>query len=153
MSELKSTPLFDISITVDPPQDLGATPLGMRRIVPVTGGSFKGERLSGIVMPNAAADWILVRTDGSIQLDVRLTLKTDDGELIYMNYRGIRNSSPEVSQRLTNGELVDPSEYYFRTAPVFETGADKYAWMNNIISVAVGTRVPTEVRYKIFEIL
>lgn len=153
MSELKSTPLFDISITVDPPQDLGATPLGMRRIVPVTGGSFKGERVSGIVMPNAAADWILVRTDGSIQLDVRLTLKTDDGELIYMNYRGIRNSSPEVSQRLTNGELVDPSEYYFRTAPVFETGADKYAWMNNIISVAVGTRVPTEVRYKIFEIL
>ena len=153
MSELKSTPLFDISITVDPPQDLGATPLGMRRIVPVTGGSFKGERVSGIVMPNAAADWILVRADGSIQLDVRLTLKTDDGELIYMNYRGIRNSSPEVSQRLTNGELVDPSEYYFRTAPVFETGAEKYAWMNNIISVAVGTRVPTEVRYKIFEIL
>ena len=153
MSELKSTPLFDISITVDPPQDLGATPLGMRRIVPVTGGSFKGERVSGIVMPNAAADWILVRADGSIQLDVRLTLKTDDGELIYMNYRGIRNSSPEVSERLANGELVDPSEYYFRTAPVFETGADKYAWMNNIISVAVGTRVPTEVRYKIFEIL
>ena len=153
MSELKSTPLFDISITVDPPQDLGATPLGMRRIVPVTGGSFKGERVSGIVMPNAAADWILVRTDGSIQLDVRLTLKTDDGELIYMNYRGIRNSSPEVSQRLANGELVDPSEYYFRTAPVFETGAVKYAWMNNIICVAVGTRVPTEVRYKIFEIL
>ena len=153
MSELKSTPLFDISITVDPPQNLGATPLGMRRIVPVTGGSFKGERVSGIVMPNAAADWILVRADGSIQLDVRLTLKTDDGELIYMNYRGIRNSSPEVSERLANGELVDPSEYYFRTAPVFETGADKYAWMNNIISVAVGTRVPTEVRYKIFEIL
>ena len=153
MNELQSTPLFDISITVDPPQNLGATPLGTRRIVPVTGGSFKGERVSGIVMPNAAADWILVRADGSIQLDVRLTLKTDDGELIYMNYRGIRNSSAEVSQRLTNGELVDPSEYYFRTAPVFETGADKYAWMNNIISVAVGTRVPTEVRYKIFEIL
>ena len=153
MSELKSTPLFDISITVDPPQNLGATPLGMRRIVPVTGGSFKGERVSGIVMPNAAADWILVRADGSIQLDVRLTLKTDDGELIYMNYRGIRNSSPEVSERLANGELVDPSEYYFRTAPVFETGSDKYAWMNNIICVAVGERVPTEVKYKIFEIL
>jgi hypothetical protein len=153
MSELKSRPLFDISITVDPPQDLGATPLGMRRIVTVTGGSFKGERVSGIIMPNAAADWILIRTDGSIQLDVRMILKTDDDELIYMNYHGIRNSSAEVSQRMWNGELVDPSEYYFRTAPVFETGATKYAWMNNIISVGIGERVPTEVRYKIYEIL
>jgi hypothetical protein len=153
MNEPKFSHLFDISITVDPPHDLGATPLGTRRIVPVTGGSFKGERLSGIVMPNAAADWILVRADGSIQLDVRLTLKTDDEEMIYMNYRGIRNSSPEVAKRLANGELVDPSEYYFRTAPVFETGAERYAWMNNIICVALGTRVPTEVRYKIFEIL
>jgi hypothetical protein len=153
MSELQSTPLFDIAITVDPPQELGATPSGTRRIVPVTGGRFKGERVSGIVMPNAAADWILVRADGSILLDVRLTLKTDDGELIYMSYRGIRYSSPEIAERMANGEQVDPGEYYFRTAPVFETGADKYAWMNNIICVAVGERVPAQVRYRIFEIL
>ena len=153
MTELKYAPLFDIAITVDPPQDLGKTPLGMRRIVPVTGGKFEGKRLSGTIMPTAAADWILIRADGSFQLDVRLTLKTNDGELIYMNYRGIRNSSPEVAKRLANGEKVDPSEYYFRTAPIFETGSAKYAWINNIICVGVGERVPTEVRYKIFEIL
>lgn len=153
MNEPKFSPLFDISITVDPPHDFGVTPLGLRRIVPVTGGSFKGERLSGIVMPTAAADWILVRPDGSMHLDVRLILKTDDDEMIYMNYHGIRHSSPEVAKRIANKELVDPSEYYFRSAPIFETGAKKYAWINNIISVAVGTRVPTEVRYNVFEIL
>lgn len=104
-------------------------------------------------MPNAAADWILVRADGSVLLDVRLTLKTDDDALIYMSYRGIRHSSPEVAKRLARGESVDPTDYYFRTAPVFETGSDKYEWMNNIICVAVGERLAGEVRYAVFEIL
>ena len=153
MNELKSRLLFEISITVNPPHDLGATPLGTRRIVPVTGGSFKGKRVSGTVMPNAAADWILVRADGSVLLDVRLTLKTDDDALIYMSYRGIRHSSPEVAKRLARGESVDPTDYYFRTAPVFETGSDKYEWMNNIICVAVGERLAGEVKYAVFEIL
>lgn len=153
MSELKYSPLFDISIDVDPPQDLGATPLGTRRIVPVTGGAFKGARLSGTVLPSAAADWILVRADGSVLLDVRLTLKTDDGALIYMTYRGIRHSSPEVAQRLVRGDKVDPAEYYFRTTPVFETGADKYEWVNNIICVAVGERLAGQVKYRVFEVL
>ena len=153
MNELKSRLLFEISITVNPPHDLGATPLGTRRIVPVTGGSFKGKRVSGTVMPNAAADWILVRADGSVLLDVRLILKTDDDALIYMSYRGIRHSSPEVAKRLARGESVDPTDYYFRTAPVFETGSDKYEWMNNIICVAVGERLAGEVKYAVFEIL
>lgn len=153
MSELQSSPLFEISITVDPPQNLGATPLGTRRIVPVTGGSFSGQRLRGTVLRSAAADWILVRADGSVLLDVRLTLKTDDDALIFMTYRGIRHSSPEVAQRLAQGETVDPSDYYFRTTPVFETSHDKYEWMNNIICVAVGERLPGEVKYKVFEIL
>ncbi len=153
MSNLKSRALFDISITVDPPHDIGDTPLGTRRIVPVTGGRFKGERLSGTVVPNAAADWILVRANGSVLLDVRLTLKTDDGALIYMSYRGMRHSSPEVAQRIARGETVDAADYYFRTAPVFETGADKYEWINNIITVGVGERLASEVKYTVYEIL
>jgi hypothetical protein len=153
MSSLQSRPLFDISITVDTPRELGATPSGARRIVPVTGGSFTGARLRGTVMPDAAADWIIVRANGSVLLDVRLTLKTDDDALIYMTYRGIRHSSPEVAQRLARGEAVDPGEYYFRTTPVFETGSEKYEWLNNIICVAVGERLAREVRYRIFEIL
>ena len=153
MNELQSRPLFDISITVDAPHDLGATPLGTRRIVPVTGGSFSGERLRGTVMPSAAADWIIVRANGSVLLDVRLTLKTHDDELIYMTYRGIRHSTPEVAARLARGDKVDPAEYYFRTTPVLETGSEKYEWLNNIICAAVGERLAGEVRYNVFEIL
>ncbi len=153
MHSLQSRPLFDISISLHPIQEVGDTPLGTRRIVPVSGGTFKGERLSGDVMPNAAADWIVVRANGSVQLDVRLTLQTDDDALVYMTYRGIRHSTPEVAKRLAAGESVDPSEYYFRTTPVFETASEKYAWLNNVISVAVGERLATGVKYRVYEIL
>jgi hypothetical protein len=153
MNTLRFQPLFDISLSLSPVQDVGASPLGTRRIVPVAGGTFRGDRLSGDVMPNAAADWVLVRADGSVQLDVRLTLQTDDDTLIYMSYRGVRHSSPEVAQRMARGDSVEPDEYYFRTTPVFETASPKYAWLNNIVSVGVGERLATGVKYKVFEIL
>ena len=153
MSNLNSRALFDISLSLHPVQNLGATPMGTRRIVPVSGGTFKGDRLKGFVLENAAADWIVVRADGSVQLDVRLTLETDDGALIYMTYRGVRNSTPEVAERLARGDSVDPGEYYFRTSPFFETSSEKYAWLNNIVSVAVGERLAAGVKYRVFEIL
>ena len=153
MNTLQFQPLFDISLSLSPVQDVGASPLGTRRIVPVAGGTFRGDRLSGDVMPNAAADWVLVRADGSVQLDVRLTLQTDDDALIYMSYRGVRHSSPEVAQRMARGDSVDPDEYYFRTTPVFETSSAKYAWLNNIVSVGVGERLATGVKYRVYEIL
>ncbi len=153
MSNLNSRVLFDISLSLHPPQNLGATPMGTRRIVPVSGGTFKGERLKGFVLENAAADWIMVRADGSVQLDVRLTLETDDGALIYMTYRGVRNSTPEVAERLARGDSVDPGEYYFRTSPFFETSSEKYAWINNIVAVGVGERLAAGVKYRVFEIL
>ena len=153
MNHIESSPLFNITLTLHPAQEMGETPLGTRRIVPVSGGMFNGERLRGMVLPNAGADWVLMRNDGSVQLDVRLTLRTDDDALIFMSYRGIRHSSPEVSRRLMRGDKVDPSEYYFRTTPVFETSHDKYEWLNNIVCVAVGERLASEVKYKVFEIL
>lgn len=153
MTQLLSSPLFDISLTLHPVHEIGETPLGSRRIVPVAGGMFIGERLKGIVLPNAGADWILVRHNGSVQLDVRLTLRTDDEALIFMSYRGIRHSSPEVARQLARGEKVDPADYYFRTTPVFETSHEKYEWLNNIVTVAVGERLASEVKYRVFEIL
>jgi len=153
MTSLQSRHLFDISLSLLAAHEIGKTPVGTRRIVPVSGGTFKGERLNGSVQPNAGADWVLMRADGSVQLDVRLTLKTDDGHLIFMSYRGIRNSTPEIAKRLANGEAVDPTQYYFRTAPVFETASDQYGWLNNIIAVGVGERLPTEVKYRVYEVL
>ena len=104
-------------------------------------------------MPQASSDLLLVRADGSFQQDVRLILRTDDGALILITYRGIRHASPEVSARIARGERVTPSDYYLRTAPFFETSAPKYAWLNKIVSVAIGERQSDGVTYEVFEIL
>ena len=153
MKELKSRPLFDISIALHPIQEIGKTPAGERRVIPVSGGEFSGERLRGEVLPHAGSDLLLLRADGSFQQDVRLSLRTDDGAMILMTYRGVRYGSPEVNQRIVRGEQVAPSEYYLRIAPFFETSAPKYAWLNTIVSVGVGERLQNGARYEVYEIL
>jgi hypothetical protein len=153
MKELKSRHLLDISIELHPIQVLGKTPAGERRIIPVSGGSFSGDRLQGEILPHAGSDLLLTRADGSYQQDVRLALRTNDDALILMTYRGIRHSAPEVAARIASGEHVGSSEYYLRTAPFFETAAPAYAWINNIVSVGVGERTPNGAVYHVFEIL
>jgi hypothetical protein len=152
MTELKSHLLFDISITLHPIQEIGKTPAGERRVIPVSGGRFNGERLNGVILPHAGSDLLLLRADGSFQQDVRLTLRTDDGALILMTYRGVRHSSPDVSQRIARGESIAPSNYYLRIAPFFETAAPDYSWLNTILSVGVGERQPNGARYEVYEI-
>ena len=70
-----------------------------------------------------------------------------------MSYRGMNSITPDIVQRLMDGETVDPSEYYFRITPVFETGAEQYGWLNSIVAVGVGERLPTAVRYVVYQIL
>jgi Protein of unknown function (DUF3237) len=153
VDELRSRHLFDITIELHPIQVLGKTPAGERRIIPVSGGSFSGERLRGEILPHAGSDLLLTRADGSYQQDVRLPLRTDDGAVILMTYRGVRHSSAEVAARIAAGESVGASEYYLRTAPFFETAAPKYAWLNNILAIGVGERTASGATYKVFEIL
>jgi hypothetical protein len=143
------------TLTADVPRivDLGATPAGQRRIAHVTGGAFKGERLSGSIHAAPGGDWILARPDGATILDVRITLETDDAQLIYMTYRGVRHGPAEVMARLARGEPVDPASYYFRTTPVFETAAPKYDWLNRIVSVATGRREKSGPVYEVYEVL
>ena len=152
MSELTSTPLFEIELTVEGPQAAGDTPAGDRRIFLVTGGRFEGERLRGTVL-DGGSDWILLRPDGAFQLDVRLMLQTDDEALICMTYRGLRHGPEAVMARLARGETVDPDDYYFRVAAFFETGAARYDWLNRICAVGRGDRRPTGPHYSFFEIL
>jgi hypothetical protein len=152
-ASLHSRPLFRIVMALHPIQEIGDTPAGTRRVVPVSGGHFEGERLRGVILPHAGSDWLLKRADGSFQQDVRLTLETDDGALVLMSYRGVRHGSAEVSARLARGEAVDRSEYYLRTAPFFETSAPKYLWLNTIVSVGLGERLPNGAAYEVFEVL
>jgi len=144
-------PLFRAEITLAPPQELGAAPLGRRRIIPITGGRFRGERLSGRVLPGGA-DWQIVRGDGVSQLEARYTLETDDGALVYVRNVGLRHGPPEVLAKLAAGEPVDPLLYYMRTTPAFETGAAKYQWLNRVVCIATGARLADAVELDVFEV-
>ena len=144
-------PLFRAEITLAAAQELGETPQGRRRIIGITGGRFSGERLSGRVLAGGA-DWQLIRPDDVADLDARYTLETSDGALIYVRNRGYRHGSPEVIRKLASGEAVDPSLYYMRTTPRFETGDPRYAWLNRVICVASGARRKTAVDLEVFEV-
>src|SRR5262245_23923992 len=153
MTELRSRHLFTITITLLPVEEVGNTPAGTRRVFPVAGGEFTGDRLRGTILPVVGSDLLLTRADGSAQQDVRMLLRTDDGALIVMTYRGVRHATAEVNDRIARGEKVAPSEYYLRTAPFFETASPKYAWLNKIVTVGVGDRRPDSVVYEVFEVL
>lgn len=152
MDGLRSEVLFEVSVDLEPPQQVGATPHGNRQIFYVKGGTFEGPRVRGEVLPGGG-DWLLVRPDGAGELDVRGTLRTDDGHLIYTYYRGILSVPPEVMQRMAKGEAIDPSEYYFRTTPVYETASEKYGWLNRTVAVAVGRLAPNRVSYSVYAVM
>ena len=144
-------PLLRAEITLAPAQELGDSPLGRRRIIPITGGTFRGERLSGRVLPGGA-DWQVIRADGVAELDARYTLETEDKALIYVRNFGLRRGPADVIKRLAAGEAVDPSLYYMRTTPRFETGAERYRWLNGLICVATGARRKAAVELDVYEV-
>jgi hypothetical protein len=148
---LNLQPLFRAEITLAPAQELGETPHGRRRIIPITGGRVSGERLSGRVLPGGA-DWQVVRADGVAELDARYTIETADGALVYVSNRGVRHGPPEVIRKLAAGEPVDPALYYMRTTPWFETGDARYAWLNRIVCVGTGARRAAAVELEVFEV-
>jgi len=149
---MNSQPLMTVRIDAAPPQRLGAVPLGARSIVPVTGGDFEGPRLRGKVLPGGG-DWLLLRADGVLELDLRITLETEDHALIYMTFQGVRHGPPDAIAALGRGEDVDPATYYFRTLPRFETSAEPYAYLNRIVAVGVGEARPGGAVHRIHEIL
>lgn len=149
---LRTRPLAILVAHLDPPQSLGNTPSGNRKIVGVRGGTFIGSRISGMILPGGG-DWALTRGDGVLTLDVRLTIQTDDGALVFCRYSGMRHGPPEVMERLAKGESVDPSDMYFRIAPRFETADTRYAWLNRLLAVGIGERLPQGPRYHVHEVL
>lgn len=151
LKSVNTSPLFVLREAVPPLIVIGQTPNAFRRIGVIQGGSFEGERLSGDVL--TGNDWQSVRTDSCIKLDVRLVLKTTDGELIVMTYTCLRAGPPSVIEKLDKGEEVDPGSYYFRMNPIFETSSKKYDWMNRIIAVGTGIRRADGPVYSIFEVL
>ena len=144
------TLVYRLEATLAEPLDLGDTAGGRRRIAVQTGGTFTGPGLNGTLLPGASADWQLVLPDGTALGDIRYTLQTDDGDLLYVQSRSIRHGPAEVLARLTRGEDVDASEYTFRTATQIETTAPELEWMNKGIFVSVGGRRPGVVIYETY---
>lgn len=144
---------FRISIDVaGGMQELGKTGKGTRRIIPITGGCFEGPNIKGSVVAGGY-DWQLLRPDGVIEIDARYLIQTAEGDLITVINTGLRHGSAEVMQRLAKGEEVDPSEYYFRSVPVFETANSKYAWLTKSIFIANGIRKPKEVLIDVWRVV
>jgi len=144
------TLVYRLEANLAEPLDLGDTAGGRRRIAVQTGGTFTGPGLTGTLLPGASADWQLVLPDGTALGDIRYTLQTDDGNLLYVQSRSIRHGPAEVLARLARGDDVDASEYTFRAATRIETTAPELAWMNKGIFVSVGGRRPGAVVYETY---
>lgn len=152
MIELRHQHLITLSLTVDfaGMSMIGKTPAGLRRIAPVSGGVFSGERLNGTVLPGA--DWVINRPDGVMVIDVRLTLRTEDAALIYLTYQGRFLAAPEAMARFSKGALLNASEYSLAITARFECGDERHAWLNNVIAVGTGEQTQQGPIYSIFEI-
>jgi hypothetical protein len=153
MRDIKLRPLFIMLLQVQPAINVGNTPGVDRRVGVITGGRFEGERMRGEVLPGGS-DWQAVRPgDAAWMLDVRIVLKTDDGAAICMPYRGIRHGPKDVLDRIAKGEVVKATDYYLRISGMFETSAPKYAFLNGVIALGIGHRLPEGPVYQVFEVL
>lgn len=155
VSAIKTTHLLDIVVDLNPRLDIGVGPLGRRILFGAAGGSFKGPRLHGEVLVGGG-DWALFRPDGAIALDARLTLRTHDAALVHMTYGGRWTTPPELRADMAdsaNRHQIDPARYYFRTTPLFETGAEQYAWLNDIVCLGSGYLVEGGIAYKVSHVV
>jgi hypothetical protein len=150
MSEIKTEFLFTIALELHV-LDLGKTPYGSRRFFSFKAGSFEGPKLKGRVLSGGGSS--LVRGDNVLEIEVGLTLETDDKEQIYMTWKGLRHGPKEAIDQLNRGETVDPASYYFRVTPYFETSSAKYGWLNRICSIATGSRTANGRTLQVFQVL
>jgi muconolactone delta-isomerase len=141
---------YRLDATVAQPLDLGDTARGHRRIVALTGGTFTGPELNGKLVPGASADWQIVRADGTAFGDIRYTLQTDGGDLLYVRSRSVRHGPADVLARLGRGEEVDAGLYTFRAATQIETAAPDLDWLNKGVFVSVGGRRSGGVTYETY---
>ncbi len=142
----------ELNVKIGPALTVGETPHGVRRIIPITGGTFSGPNMKGTII-SGGADWQIVRKDGTTELNALYTLQTDDGTLTYVNNKGIRVATSDVARRIANGETVSPNEYYFRAVPTFETPPGRYDWLTKTLFISKGIRNPDGVIIQVWKIL
>jgi hypothetical protein len=142
--------LMEYHADLKPPVGVGPGPSGRRQIYEVTGGSFEGPKLRGTI-ETGGGDWLLIGADGVGRLDVRATLRTHDGALIYMQYHGVIDLPGLAARQAPPGGRGEYGDIYFMTAPRFETGDERYAWLNAVIAVGEGRSAPGAVEYRVYQ--
>ena len=144
-------PLFELTVRVGEALVTPGGPYGTRRYIPVTGGAFTGERLSGRVLPGGA-DCQLIRPDGVAELDARITLQLADGSNVLMRGLGLRHGPAALLRRIAAGVTVPASDSYFRQALLFEAPEGPLGWLNRMVALGQGERRPDGVHLQIFEV-
>jgi hypothetical protein len=142
----------DLTIRVADPIEIGATTVGIRRIIPIIGGEAHGPRLRGRILP-AGADFQIVRGDGVIELHARYALEIGGGAMVYIENSGLRHGPADALEKLRRGEPVDPALIYFRTTPRFETAAESHLWLTRHVFAASGERRPDRVELAIYQMM
>ena len=151
LAMVRTQSLFVARFSASAPVIAGQVPYGERRTTFIEGGSFEGARLRGTVL--RGMDWQLVRDDGTFELDIKLMLQTDSGKIVAMTARGLRHGPQDAMNDLAHGIAVDPARYYFRVQASFEVDDPELAWLNRILAVGLGHRLPDGPLYSFFELL
>jgi hypothetical protein len=143
--------VLHLSVQVAAAIEVGATRQGVRRVVPITGGQVTGPLLTGRVLPGGA-DYQLIRSATETQVEARYLIESDQGELVYVDNRGLRTASAADIARLRQDLYVDPARVYFRTSPRFETASPRLDALNTGVFVGVGERLPGAVTFDVFRV-
>ena len=143
--------IVNLNVFVGKPIEVGETPLGFRRLIPILGGEATGPRLRGQILAGGA-DFQLVRPDHTTELHARYVIEAADGARIYVENSGLRHGPTEAMEHLRHGEPVDPALIYFRTVPRFKTGDADWLWLTRHIFIAAGVRHPDRVELAIYQV-
>ncbi len=138
---LQTVHAFRLDVELAPPIEVGLTHRGLRRVIPIIGGTFEGARIKGRILPGGA-DWNVVRPDGVVHLWARYTIQTDDGVNVMVTNEGFQQGPPDTMEKILAGLAYDKNQWYARTRPVFETAGERYAWLNR--SVFIGDLLPPD---------
>ena len=134
--------LCDLAVTIAAPVEVGHTPAGLRRMIPITGGTMKGARVNGKVLAGGADFQLILAGGTQAHLDARYVIELDDGSRVFVQNTALRVASLENSQRIMNGQPVNPDEIYFRCQPKLEATAPQWAWLSESQIIGSGRRAP-----------
>jgi hypothetical protein len=132
----------DLAVTIAPPVEVGQTPGGQRRMIPITGGVVRGPRLNGRILPGGADFQLIVGGGTQAHLDARYVIELDDGNRVFVQNTALRVTSVEDALRIMRGDPVDPAAVYFRCQPRLEACVPTWAWLSESQFIGTGRRSP-----------